>query len=306
MAALRVARGATGRELIVKIDGAYHGHADCLLVAAGSGAATLGIPGSKGVTAGTVRDTLTVPWNDLGAMAAVFEARPGEVAAVIVEPVCGNMGCVPPRPGYLEGLRELTRKHGVVLIFDEVMTGFRLAYGGAQARYGIVPDMTCLGKIVGGGLPVAAYGGRADLMAHVAPDGPVYQAGTLSGNPLAVAAGLKTVEILQRPGTYERLEASSAALGEGLAAAAREAGVPLVLNRVGSMLTGFFMSGEVWDYGDAKRSDTARFGRWFRGMLEHGVYLPPSQFEAAFVSLAHGAEEIERTLAAARAAFRAI
>ena len=306
MAALRVARGATGRELIVKIDGAYHGHADCLLVAAGSGAATLGIPGSKGVTAGTVRDTLTVPWNDLGAMAAVLEARPGEVAAVIVEPVCGNMGCVPPRPGYLEGLRELTRKHGVVLIFDEVMTGFRLAYGGAQARYGIVPDMTCLGKIVGGGLPVAAYGGRADLMAHVAPDGPVYQAGTLSGNPLAVAAGLKTVEILQRPGTYERLEANSAALGEGLAAAAREAGVPLVLNRVGSMLTGFFMSGEVWDYGDAKRSDTARFGRWFRGMLEHGVYLPPSQFEAAFVSLVHGAEEIERTLAAARTAFRAL
>ncbi|HEX2568472.1 MAG TPA: glutamate-1-semialdehyde 2,1-aminomutase [Polyangia bacterium] len=306
MAALRVARGATGREAIVKIDGAYHGHADCLLVAAGSGAATLGIPGSKGVTAGTVRDTLTVPWNDLAAMAAVFEGRPGEVAAVIVEPVCGNMGCVPPRPGYLEGLRELTRKHGVVLIFDEVMTGFRLAYGGAQARYGIVPDMTCLGKIVGGGLPVAAYGGRADLMAHVAPEGPVYQAGTLSGNPLAVAAGLKTVEILQRPGTYERLEASSAALGEGLAAAAREAGVPLVLNRVGSMLTGFFMAGEVWDYGDAKRSDAARFGRWFRGMLEHGVYLPPSQFEAAFVSLAHGPEEIERTLAAARAAFRTL
>lgn len=306
MAALRVARGATGRELIVKIDGAYHGHADCLLVAAGSGAATLGIPGSKGVTAGTVRDTLTVPWNDLGAMAAVLEARPGEVAAVIVEPVCGNMGCVPPRSGYLEGLRELTRKQGVVLIFDEVMTGFRLAYGGAQARYGIVPDMTCLGKIVGGGLPVAAYGGRADLMAHVAPDGPVYQAGTLSGNPLAVAAGLKTVEILQRPGTYERLEANSAALGEGLVAAAREAGVPLVLNRVGSMLTGFFMTGEVWDCGDAKRSDTARFGRWFRGMLEHGVYLPPSQFEAAFVSLAHGPQEIERTLAAARTAFRAL
>jgi glutamate-1-semialdehyde 2,1-aminomutase len=219
------------------------------------------------------------------------------------------MGCVPPRPGYLEGLRRATSEHGAVLIFDEVMTGFRVAWGGAQARYGVVPDMTCLGKIVGGGLPVAAYGGRADIMALVAPDGPVYQAGTLSGNPLAVAAGLKTLELLARPGTpsaYDRLEASSARLADGIAAAAREAGVPLSTNRVGSMSTGFFTDGEVHDYASAKRSDTARFGRWFRGMLERGVYLAPSQFEAAFVSLAHGEREIDRTLEAARAVLKSL
>jgi glutamate-1-semialdehyde 2,1-aminomutase len=307
MAALRVARGFTRRNKIVKIDGGYHGHADCLLVDAGSGVATLGIPGSAGVTEGTAADTLTVAWNDLAAMQQILEQVP--VAAVIVEPVCGNMGCVPPRAGYLEGLRSLTAKHGAVLIFDEVMTGFRVAYGGAQARYGVTPDMTCLGKVVGGGLPAAAYGGKAEIMALVAPDGPVYQAGTLSGNPLAVAAGLKTLEILQKPGTYETLEATSARLCDGLAACAREASIPLFSNRVGSMFTGFFVTepgGEVVDYATAKRSDTKRFAAWFRGMLARGIYLAPSQFEAGFVSLAHGAAEIDQTLEAARATLRAL
>ncbi|MSP59401.1 MAG: glutamate-1-semialdehyde-2,1-aminomutase [Myxococcales bacterium] len=304
MSALRAARGFTGRDKVVKIDGGYHGHADCLLVDAGSGVATLGIPGSAGVTEGTAKDTLVVAWNDLAAMQQVVER--GNVAAVIVEPVCGNMGCVPPRPGYLEGLREVTARHGTVLIFDEVMTGFRVAWGGAQARYGIVPDMTCLGKIVGGGLPAAAYGGRAEIMACIAPDGPVYQAGTLSGNPLAVAAGQKTLEILQRPGTYEQLEATGARLGEGLREVARFYGVPFFGTRVGAMFTGFFTDGEVWDYAGAKRSDTRRFAAWFAGMLERGIYLAPSQFEAGFVSLAHGDRAIDRTLDAARAVMKTL
>jgi glutamate-1-semialdehyde 2,1-aminomutase len=311
MAALRLARGATGRDRIVKIDGGYHGHADCLLVAAGSGAATLGIPGSAGVTAATAADTLTVAWNDLAGMKALFDASSSgpeakKIAAVIVEPVCGNMGCVPPEPGYLEGLRALTREHGTVLIFDEVMTGFRVAFGGAQALYGIEPDLTCLGKIIGGGLPAAAYGGRADLMGHIAPDGPVYQAGTLSGNPLAVAAGMKTLDLISKPGTYEALEQTSARLVGGLAALAEEAGVALRSNRVGSMFTGFFTAGEVTDYASAKTSDTARFGKFFHAMLDRGVYLAPSQFEAAFVSLAHEAGAIDRTLDAARLAFKSL
>jgi glutamate-1-semialdehyde 2,1-aminomutase len=287
MSALRVARGATGRDRIIKIDGGYHGHADCLLVAAGSGAATLGIPGSAGVPEAVVADTLTVAWNDEQALAEIFEAHRGytqkkQIAAVIIEPVCGNMGCVPPRKGYLEAVRRLTREHGALLIFDEVMTGFRVAFGGAQALYGIEPDLTCLGKIIGG---------------------PVYQAGTLSGNPLAVAAGQKTLELLAKPGTYERLEKSSARVAEGLATLAKEAGVPLSGNRVGSMFTGFFTPEPVFDYASAKKSDTARFGKFFHAMLEGGVYLAPSQFEAAFVSLAHDDRAIDRTLDAARKAF---
>jgi glutamate-1-semialdehyde 2,1-aminomutase len=304
MSAVRVARGATGRDKIIKVDGGYHGHADFLLVEAGSGAATLGIPGSAGVPAGCVKDTLTVAFNDLAAVEAAFQANPGQIAAVIVEPVAGNMGCVPPATGYLAGLRELTRAEGALLILDEVMTGFRVDYGGAQRRFRIQPDLTCLGKIVGGGLPAAVFGGRADVMHKLAPLGPVYQAGTLSGNPLALAAGLVTLEHLRRPGVYERLEHASRELGDGLAAACRAAGVPAVVNRVGSMLTAFFTGEPVIDYASAKKSDTARYGRFFRGMLARGVYLAPSQFEAAFVSLAHSDEDIERTVEAASAVLR--
>jgi glutamate-1-semialdehyde 2,1-aminomutase len=304
MSACRLARGATGRDKIIKIDGGYHGHADFLLVEAGSGAATLGIPGSAGVPAGCAKDTLVVPFNDLGAVEATLAANPGEVAALIVEPVCGNMGCVAPAPGYLDGLRKLTQDAGTLLILDEVMTGFRVDFGGAQRRYRVTPDLTCLGKIIGGGLPAAAFGGRADLMRKLAPLGPVYQAGTLSGNPLALAAGLVTLEKLAAPGTYERLEELSEALGSGLAAAARAAGVPAVVNRVGSMLTAFFTAEPVTDYASAKRSDTQRYARFFRGMLARGIYLAPSQFEAAFVSLAHTDDDIQRTVQAAAAVLR--
>ena len=308
MAALRVARGFTRRNKIVKIDGGYHGASDTLLVAGGSGIATLGIPGSLGVTPGTAADTLTVPWNDEAAMRAVFAAdeNRGQIAAVIVEPICGNIGCVPPAPGWLQFLRELTRKEGAVLIFDEVMTGFRVAFGGAQALYGVEPDMTTLGKIVGGGLPVGAYGGKKEIMSAVAPVGGVYQAGTLSGNPLAVAAGRKMLELLSRQGVYESLEQSSAKLVDGIGAIARERGVPLTANRVGSMFTGFFSDAPVTDYASAKKSDAARFGRFFHAMLDAGVYLAPSQFEAAFVSTAHDGRAIERTLEAARRAFAGI
>ena len=304
MSALRVARGFTGRRKILKFDGCYHGHADSLLVAAGSGVATLGIPGSPGVPEGTVADTLVAPFNDVPALEAAFREHGHDLAAVIVEPVCGNMGTVAPRAGYLETLREITSRSGTVLIFDEVMTGFRLALGGAQQLYGVRPDMTCLGKIMGGGLPAAAYGGRADIMATVAPDGPVYQAGTLSGNPLAMAAGAKVLEQLAQPGVYATLEASSARLEEGLKRAALDAGTTVSVNRVGSMITVFFCAGPVTDYTTAKQSDTKRFARFFHAMLARGVYLPPAQFEAAFVSLAHGEAEIDETLAAAAAAFR--
>jgi glutamate-1-semialdehyde 2,1-aminomutase len=304
MSALRLARGFTGRDKIVKIDGGYHGHADILLVEAGSGAATQGISGSAGVPAGAARDTLVVPWNDLAAMRTLFElpGNRGQIAALIVEPIPGNIGCVPPAAGYLEGLRELCTEHGVLLVFDEVMTCFRVAWGGAQLRYGVKPDLTCLGKVVGGGLPAAAFGGRADVMSKLAPLGPVYQAGTLSGNPLALAAGLATIEILSRPGTYEHLEKLGARLEAGLRAAAAEAGVPAQLNRVGAMFTSFFSAEPVTDYASAKKSDTQRFGRFFRGMLERGVYLAPSQFEAAFLSLAHTEADIDTAIAAARAA----
>jgi glutamate-1-semialdehyde 2,1-aminomutase len=306
MSALRVARGFTGRRKILKFDGGYHGHADSLLVAAGSGVATLGIPGSPGVPEGTVADTLVVPYNDVPAVEQVVAAHGSDLAAVIVEPVCGNMGTVAPQPGYLEALREITRQNGTVLIFDEVMTGFRLALGGAQQLYAVRPDMTCLGKIVGGGLPAAAYGGRADIMATVAPEGPVYQAGTLSGNPLAMAAGAVLLDLLVQPGTYDTLEARSARLEEGLRRGARDAGATVTINRVGSMITVFFCAGPVTDYATAKASDTKRFGRFFHAMLERGVYLPPAQFEAAFVSLAHGVAEIDATVAAAGEAFRAV
>jgi len=306
MSALRVARGFTGRRKILKFDGCYHGHADSLLVAAGSGVATLGIPGSAGVPEGTVADTLVVAYNDVPAVERVVAAHASDLAAVIVEPACGNMGTVAPQPGYLEALREITRQNGTVLVFDEVMTGFRLALGGAQQLYGIRPDMTCLGKIVGGGLPAAAYGGRADIMATVAPEGPVYQAGTLSGNPLAMAAGATLLDLLARPGTYDTLEARSARLEEGLRRGARDAGATVRINRVGSMITVFFCAGPVTDYATAKASDTKRFGRFFHAMLERGIYLPPAQFEAAFVSLAHGEAEIDLTVTAATEAFRAV
>ena len=301
MSALRLARGFTGRPRIIKADGGYHGHADCLLVAAGSGAATLGIPGSAGVPEGAARDTVVVPYNDLASVERALAA--GDVAAIIIEPVAGNMGLVVPAPGYLEGLRALATKHGTVLIFDEVMTGFRVAYGGAQARYGVTPDLTTIGKIIGGGLPAAAFGGRADIMQKLAPLGPVYQAGTLSGNPLAMAAGLTAMDILRRPGTYERLEALGKRLGDGLLAAAQAAKVPAVMNRVGSMLTLFFCAGPVTDYTTAKAADTARFATFFRNMRNRGVFLPPSQFEAMFVSLAHTDEDIDEIVTSAGASF---
>ncbi|MGZ6308463.1 MAG: glutamate-1-semialdehyde 2,1-aminomutase, partial [Ktedonobacterales bacterium] len=303
MSALRVARAYTGRSKIVKFAGGYHGHADMLLVAAGSGALTLGVPDSPGVPAGATAETLVAPYNDLAAVQGLFERFPDEIAAVIVEPVAGNMGCVPPEPGFLQGLRDITRETGAVLIFDEVMTGFRVAHGGAQALYGITPDLTCLGKIVGGGLPAAAYGGRRDILSMVAPSGPVYQAGTLSGNPLAMAAGTAQLEAIREPGTYERLEQVSAALAEGIRQAADAAGVPIYQTRVGSMFCTFFTSERVIDLTSAKKSDTQTFGTYFHAMLEHGVYLAPSQFEAGFISLAHSDEDIARTVEAAQAAF---
>src|SRR5256886_8677520 len=300
---IRVARGATGRDVLLKFDGCYHGHADSLLVKAGSGGATFGIPDSAGVPESLARLTVTASFNDIAGVGAIFEARGREIAAVIVEPVAGNMGVVPPAPGFLESLRQLCTRHGAVLIFDEVITGFRVAFGGAQAMYGVRPDLTCLGKIIGGGLPVGAYGGRRDLMGQVAPLGPVYQAGTLSGNPLAVAAGLATLRELGRPDVYATLEARGAMLERGLTEGARKAGVALPCNRVGSMLTAFFCDGPVTDYTSAKRADTARYARYFHGMRERGVFLAPSQFEAAFVSLAHTEADLEH---AARAAADAL
>jgi glutamate-1-semialdehyde 2,1-aminomutase len=306
LSALRVARAATGREKILKFEGCYHGHADSLLVKAGSGVATLGLPDSPGVPASLAALTLTVPFNDVAALEKAFEAHRNQLAAVIAEPVAGNMGVVPPQPGFLEKLRALSSQQGTVLILDEVMTGFRVAYGGAQQLYKIQPDMTTLGKIIGGGLPVGAYGGKAALMDLVAPAGPVYQAGTLSGNPLAVTAGLKTLEILRRPGVYDGLERISEQLASGLAFEADRAGVPLAVNRVGSMLTAFFTADPVTDYASAKKSDTAVFGRFFGSLLDRGVHLPPSQFEAAFVSAAHTENDIAETVRAAGCALEAL
>jgi len=305
MSAIRVARGATGRDLLVKFDGCYHGHADSLLVKAGSGGATFGIPDSRGVPAALAALTLTLPFNDLASARELFAARGPEIAALIVEPVAGNMGVVPPAPGFLRGLRELTAQHGALLIFDEVITGFRVAYGGAQELYGVRPDLTCLGKIIGGGLPVGAYGGRRDVMDHVAPLGGVYQAGTLSGNPLAVAAGLATLKALEDRKAYARLEALGARLEQGLLDAAGKAGVPFTVNRVGSMLTGFFCAGPVNDYADARTADAGRYARFYHGMLDRGVYLAPSQYEAAFVSLAHGEDDLDHAARAAADAMAA-
>jgi glutamate-1-semialdehyde 2,1-aminomutase len=299
MSAIRLARGFTGRDLTVKFEGCYHGHVDSLLVKAGSGVATLGLPDTAGVPKSFSDSTIALPYNSPSAVEEAFGAHGERIAAVIVEPVVGNMGVVPPAAGFLEALRELTSRHGALLIFDEVMTGFRVAFGGAQQRYRIRPDLTTLGKVIGGGLPVGAYGGRKDIMEHVAPVGPVYQAGTLSGNPLAVAAGLAMLRHLKRhPEVYDRLQTRAAEL-----CASAPAGI--TVNRVGSMFTFFFTDGPVTDYESAKRSDTARFGRFFRAMLERGVYLPPSQFEAAFVSAAHTEEDIRQTIAAARDAFNA-
>ncbi len=306
MSALRLARAFTGRDLVLKFEGGYHGHADGLLVRAGSGVATLGIPGSPGIPAGYARNTLVAPYNDIAAVEALFEQHGGQIAAVIVEPVAANMGVVLPLPGFLEGLRALTLRHGSLLIFDEVITGFRLAYGGAQAVYGIPPDLTCLGKIIGGGLPVGAYGGRRDIMALMAPLGPVYQAGTLSGNPLAMTAGIETLALLKEPGVYAGLELKAGALQQGLEAAVHEAGLPAIIARAGSLLTLFFTRGPVFDFASAGKSDPGMFARFFHGMLRRGIYWPPSQFEAAFVSLAHTDTDIAATVEAARQALRSI
>jgi len=298
MSAVRLARGVTGRRKLIKFAGGYHGHADALLVEAGSGVATLGIPGTPGITPGAAEDTLVVPYNELADVEAVMKRWQGQVAAIIVEPVAGNMGVVPPSPGFLAGLRELTQNDGSLLIFDEVITGFRVARGGAQELYGVAADLSCLGKVLGGGLPIGAYGGRRELMEQVAPAGPVYQAGTLSGNPLAVAAGLATLAALDRE-AYRQLDAAGDRLAQALRSAAAAAGVPLTINRVGSMLTAFFTAGAVRDYASAKQADAASFASWFRRLLAKGVLLPPSQFEAAFVSTAHDEDALaflERSL----------
>jgi glutamate-1-semialdehyde 2,1-aminomutase len=306
MSAIRLARAATGRQIIVKFEGCYHGHSDGLLVKAGSGVATLGIPGSAGVPEEIARLTLALPYNDLPAVEAAFDAHPGAIAAVILEPVVGNSGCIPPAPGYLAGLRALTQRESALLIVDEVMTGFRVALGGALQLYGLDADLVTLGKIVGGGLPMAVFGGKRRFMQLLAPLGPVYQAGTLSGNPLAMAAGLATISYLQEHAAevYPQLEATAKAMTEGVAAEAARAGLPLTLNRVGSMWTWFFSPGPVADYAQAARSDTAAFGRFHRAMMDRGVWLPPSQFEACFLSAAHGDAEVAATIAAAREAFR--
>ncbi len=303
MSAIRLARAFTKRKYVIKFEGCYHGHADTLLVKAGSGVATLGIPGSAGVPEEFVRFTLALPYNDAAAVERAFKKLPDQIACVIVEPVVGNMGCVPPIAGYLNALRDITSRHGALLIFDEVMTGFRIAYGGAQELYGIRPDLSTLGKIIGGGMPVGAYGGRADIMNQIAPLGPVYQAGTLSGNPLAMAAGLATLECLrENPTTYADLESKSASLVEGVLKTAKNAGVQLTANRVGSMFTWFFTPSPVTDWASAEKCDTRAFGKFHSAMLEAGVYLPPSQFEAAFLSTAHSEQDISRTIDAARKA----
>lgn len=296
MSAIRLARAFTGRDGIIKFEGCYHGHADSLLVKAGSGIATLGIPGSPGVPASLAELTLTVPYNDISALHAVLDGRDNDIAAIIVEPVAGNMGVVTPRPGFLRELREITARRNILLIFDEVITGFRLAYGGAQTLFNIEPDLTCLGKIIGGGLPVGAFGGRRDIMDMLAPLGPVYQAGTLSGNPLAVAAGQATLEILQKkPGIFDDLNLKATVLCDGMENLLRRHAIPATINRAGSMFTLFFTPDDVTDFATAQKADTDRFARYFRGMLEQGIALAPSQFEAAFISAAHSDKDIEKT-----------
>ncbi|HIK10678.1 MAG TPA: glutamate-1-semialdehyde 2,1-aminomutase [Oscillatoriaceae cyanobacterium M33_DOE_052] len=300
MSVLRLMRAFTGREKIIKFEGCYHGHADMFLVKAGSGVATLGLPDSPGVPKSTTTNTLTAPYNDLEAVKTLFEQHPDQIAGVILEPVVGNAGFIPPDAGFLEGLRLLTQDYGALLVFDEVMTGFRIAYGGAQEKFGVKPDLTTLGKVIGGGLPVGAYGGRKDIMSMVAPAGPMYQAGTLSGNPLAMTAGIKTLELLNKAGTYEYLDKITQKLAQGLLAAAKETGHEACGGSLSAMFGLFFTAGPVHNYEDAKKCDTNKFGRFHRGMLERGVYLAPSQFEAGFTSLAHTEEDIDRTLEIAR------
>jgi glutamate-1-semialdehyde 2,1-aminomutase len=304
MSAIRLARGFTGRNFVIKFEGCYHGHSDAMLVNAGSGVATLGIPGSAGVPAETAMHTLALPFNDLEAVRAAFAARPNEIACVIIEPIVGNAGTIPPASGYLEGLREITRHYGALLILDEVMTGFRVTLGGAQRLYNIQPDLTTLGKVIGGGLPCGAFGGRADIMNHLAPLGPVYQAGTLSGNPLAMAAGIATLQYLidNESTIYPQLDKTTKQIAEGVAAIAREKNVPLTTNQIGSMFTWFFTANPVTDFASAATSDTQAFGKFHRAMLDQGVWLPPSQFEAAFVSTAHTADDVAFLLNAARTA----
>jgi glutamate-1-semialdehyde 2,1-aminomutase len=306
MSAIRVARGFTGRDKIIKFEGCYHGHADGLLVKAGSGAMTFGVPDSPGVPKSYAKNTITLPFNDRAALKKTIEKEGASIACVILEPVVGNVGCVLPKPGFLEAVRKMTKKFGIVLIFDEVMTGFRVSFGGAQAYYGISPDMTCLGKVIGGGLPVGAYGGRKEIMAMVSPEGPVYQAGTLSGNPLAMTAGIETLKELAKKGVYAEIEKKSAMLEEGLADSARRAGVRTRFYRAGSMFCTYFTDREVFDYRTAKTADTAQFSKFFAGMLRRGVNIAPSQFEAGFMSLAHTERDIERTAKAAYEAFREV
>ncbi|NJM48406.1 MAG: glutamate-1-semialdehyde 2,1-aminomutase [Alkalinema sp. RU_4_3] len=300
MAVLRLMRAYTGRDKLIKFEGCYHGHADMFLVKAGSGVATLGLPDSPGVPKSTTANTLTAPYNDLDAVRKLFEENPGEIAGLILEPVVGNAGFIVPDAGFLAGLRELTTEHGALLVFDEVMTGFRISYGGAQARFGITPDLTTMGKVIGGGLPVGAYGGRREIMEMVAPAGPMYQAGTLSGNPLAMIAGIKTLEILRQPGSYEYLDKITSRLINGILAAGKETGHAMCGGSISGMFGFFFCAGPVHSYEDAKAADTVKFGKFHRAMLEQGVYLAPSQFEAGFTSLAHTEADIDRTIAAAR------
>lgn len=306
MSAIRVARGFTGRDKLIKFEGCYHGHADGLLVKAGSGAMTFGVPDSPGVPKSYARNTLTLPFNDPAALKRMIEKEWRSIACVIIEPVVGNVGCVLPRPGFLESLRKLTQKHGIVLIFDEVMTGFRVSFGGAQKYYGIRPDMTCLGKVIGGGLPVGAFGGTKEIMAVVSPEGPVYQAGTLSGNPLAMTAGIETIKELSKSGVYRSIEAKSSQLEKGLKDAARRAGVSTRFYRAGSMFCTYFTDREVYDYSTAKLSDTGKFSTFFAGMLRRGINIAPSQFEAGFISLAHTDKDIEKTIKAAYDALKEI
>lgn len=306
MSAIRVARGFTGRDKIVKFEGCYHGHADGLLVKAGSGMATFGVPTSPGVPKDYARNTITLPYNDLAAFKKICEKAGKDIACVIIEPVVGNSGCILPKPGYLEGLRSVTKKHGIVLIFDEVMTGFRVSYGGAQKAFGIKPDMTCLGKVIGGGLPVGAYGGREDIMRKIAPDGPVYQAGTLSGNPLAMTAGIETLKILSKPEIYKTLMAKSKMLEDALKDAAKRAGIKTKFYRAGTMFCTYFTDKEVYNFTDAAKTDTAKFSLYFRKMLDRGINLAPSAYEAGFMSLAHTSADINKTARAAYETFKEI